>query len=318
MKVVTSGSAYLDIDAYAGCIGYADLLNIEGEEAVAASSAPLNESITTRLRGLGNIATSAQSSEFVLIDVSDPNFLDPITQAGQIIEVIDHHPGFKQFWQEKLGGRAQIEEVGAVCTQVVESWQTAGKLELMTPQTAELLATGILDNTLNFTAQITNERDHSAYRLLQQIGELPEDFAVRYFSDVQSAIEADLKTAVINDAKQLKNTPKLPRYMGQLVVWDANTIITERLNDIRVAMDSLATDWGINLVSIAEANSYFLGSTREAEAKLASLLEVEFKGGISKPRPIILRKEILKVAIRDSKIQPFTRTKRKSVYPPVN
>lgn len=299
MKVVTSGSAYLDIDAYAGCIGYAELLNIEDEEAVAASSAPLNESITTRLRRLGSIATNAQSSEFVVIDVSEPNFLDPITQSGQIVEVIDHHPGFEQFWQEKLGDRAQIEEVGAACTQVVERWQTAGKLELMTPQTAELLAAGILDNTLNFTAQITNERDHTAYKLLQQIGDLPDDFAVRYFSDVQLTMEADLKEAITNDAKQLKNIPKLPEYMGQLVVWDAATILRNRLDDVRAAMDSLATDWGINLVSIAEANSYFMGSTKEAEAKLTELLGVEFKDGISNPLSIMLRKEILKAAISD-------------------
>lgn len=299
MKVVTSGSAYLDIDAYAGCIGYAELLNAEGEEAVAASSAPLNESITTRLRGLGRVAANAQSkgNEFVVIDVSEPNFFDPITQSGQVVEVIDHHPGFEQFWQDRLGDRAQIEEVGAACTQVVERWQTARKLGLMTPQTAELLSAGILDNTLNFTAQITSERDHAAYKLLQQIGGLPEDFAARYFSDVQSAIEADLKTAVINDAKQLKDIPKLPEYMGQLVVWDANTIISQRLEDVRAAMNSLATDWGVNIVSIAKANSYFLCSAKEAEAQLASLLGIEFKDGISNPHPIMLRKEILRAAI---------------------
>lgn len=299
MKVVTSGSAYLDIDAFAGCIGYAELLNIEGEEAVTASSAPLNESITTRLRGLGSVATNAQSNEFVVIDVSDPSFFDPITRSGEVVEVIDHHPGFEQFWQEKLGDRAQIEEVGAACTQVAERWRSASKLGLMKPQTAELLAAGILDNTLNFTAQITNERDRVAYKLLQQIGELPEDFAARYFSDVQLAMEADLKTAIINDAKQLKDVSKLPEYMGQLVVWDANTIISQRLDDVRVAMDSLTTDWGMNVVSISEANSYFLGSTKEAEAKLASLLGVEFRDGISNPHPIMLRKEILKAAISD-------------------
>lgn len=45
MRVVTSGSAYLDIDAYACCIAYAELLNRQGIEARAVSSAPLNFSI---------------------------------------------------------------------------------------------------------------------------------------------------------------------------------------------------------------------------------------------------------------------------------
>ena len=50
MIVVTSGSAYLDIDAYAGCIAFAQLLNLQGLEAKAISSAPLNQSISQTLR----------------------------------------------------------------------------------------------------------------------------------------------------------------------------------------------------------------------------------------------------------------------------
>ena len=42
MKIVTSGSAYLDIDAYAGCIACAELLNVLGEPAKALSSATAN------------------------------------------------------------------------------------------------------------------------------------------------------------------------------------------------------------------------------------------------------------------------------------
>ena len=52
MKIVTSGSAYLDIDAYAGCIACAELLNVLGEPAKALSSAPLNDSICASLRAL--------------------------------------------------------------------------------------------------------------------------------------------------------------------------------------------------------------------------------------------------------------------------
>jgi hypothetical protein len=39
MRVVTSGSAYLDIDAFACCIAYAELLNHQGINARAVSSA---------------------------------------------------------------------------------------------------------------------------------------------------------------------------------------------------------------------------------------------------------------------------------------
>ena len=52
MIVVTSGSKYLDIDAYAGCIAYAKLLNLKGIKAKAISSAKQNGSITPYLLDL--------------------------------------------------------------------------------------------------------------------------------------------------------------------------------------------------------------------------------------------------------------------------
>ena len=43
MIVVTSGSAYLDIDAYAGCIAFAQVLNLQGLADIARpfASGPL-------------------------------------------------------------------------------------------------------------------------------------------------------------------------------------------------------------------------------------------------------------------------------------
>ena len=49
MKIVTSGSRYIDIDAYAGCISYSYLLNLKGIQSKAVSTAKLNESITKKL-----------------------------------------------------------------------------------------------------------------------------------------------------------------------------------------------------------------------------------------------------------------------------
>ena len=50
MEIITSGSRYIDIDAYASIIAYAKLLYLQGKSAIAISRANLNESITPRLR----------------------------------------------------------------------------------------------------------------------------------------------------------------------------------------------------------------------------------------------------------------------------
>lgn len=52
MIVVTSGKKYIDIDAYASCVAYRDLLRFLGFGAVAVTSAVINESVTLSLQGL--------------------------------------------------------------------------------------------------------------------------------------------------------------------------------------------------------------------------------------------------------------------------
>ena len=63
MKIVTSGRRYIDIDAYAGCIAYANLLNLKGISAKAVSTAKINESITPSLLKLSNKLEQYEKSD---------------------------------------------------------------------------------------------------------------------------------------------------------------------------------------------------------------------------------------------------------------
>ena len=123
MIVVTSGSKYIDIDAYASCIAYANLLNLKGKEAKAVSSAKMNESIPASLLklniGLDNYKPSNED-EFVIIDVSNKAYFDKIVNEDKIIEVIDHHVGYEEYWRNKLQDKAKIEFLGSVATVIVE------------------------------------------------------------------------------------------------------------------------------------------------------------------------------------------------------
>lgn len=297
MIVVTAGDPYMDIDAYAGCIGYAELLNLRGTDAVAASSAPLNESITPRLRKLHTIARGAAGDSFVVVDISAHEYFDRmITNLDQVTEIIDHHPGYEDFWNERLGSKAHIEPVGAACTLVTERWKQAGKLSFMKPETAELLAAGILDNTLHFTAKITNTRDHAAFAELVKVGNLPTNFAQAYFQDVQGVVEADLAKAIKGDTKEQHKFPMLPPVMGQLVVWDVLKIRTN-IGEVAAIMDEYGKDWVMNLISISEEKSYFICGSSRAEKMMSDVLGVSFANGVSEPHPVMLRKEIVTAAL---------------------
>lgn len=108
--------------------------------------------------------------------------------------------------------------MGAACTQVFEKWEQSGLLKEISETSARLLMCGILDNTLNFGADITTERDHHAYGMLKKYANLPEDWPARYFRDCQKVILQNLSASLKHDTK----TPHykltgMPRPLGSLL-----------------------------------------------------------------------------------------------------
>ena len=63
MKIITSGSKYIDIDAYASCIAYRELFKLKGIEAISVSTSKLNESITEQILECKQSLDSYQESE---------------------------------------------------------------------------------------------------------------------------------------------------------------------------------------------------------------------------------------------------------------
>lgn len=314
MKVVTSGKGFMDIDAYGGCIAYAELLRVQGEEAVAVSTAPLNESIPPSVRAWNAPFETAYSpgpaDTFVLVDISDPGWFEEIVRPDKIVEIIDHHLDFRGYWQARPAVKADIEFIGAACTKVYERWKAAGLLEGLSVTSARLLVCGILDNTLNFKAKITTERDRTAYDDLMSRDDLPADWTAQYFSECQEGIEVDLPRAVQNDLKDFRHMPELPDYVGQLVIWDAGKILKTRTAEIAAVLGAQSQDWTINIVSIHEGCSYFMAHDPIVQAKLSPLLGLHFKHGIAKANRLWLRKEIIHLIeeLRERGRIPFSPT----------
>jgi inorganic pyrophosphatase/exopolyphosphatase len=294
-RIITSGWRYLDIDAYAGCIAYAELLRLQGIQAIALCSAPLNESVPTLVKDwpveFVTDYNPGPNDDFSLVDISDPDEFDPAVSQAKIVEVIDHRPGFKDFWQKRLGQGAQIEHVGAACTQIAEKWSAAGWLEQMNPSTARLLACGILDNTLNFGATITTDRDRTAYQSLSK--QLPDDLTEQYFNACQDEIMQDVAGAVSKDTKVLKfNSYTRKVTIGQLALWDAHGLLSNQAEQIRESLGSKTKDWFLNLISIQERSSTLYAESNQVQAWLQDLLKVKFEANTAVADRPWLRKEI--------------------------
>jgi inorganic pyrophosphatase/exopolyphosphatase len=300
MKVVTAGSSFLDIDAYACSIAYAELLRLKGEDAIAYSSAVPNESVTKTIRSWNvSFLTDYMPSDkdtFILVDVSDPDYLDKVVNIDRVEEVIDHHVGFENFWRERIGGKADIEFIGAACTQIYEKWLAADLVDSMSEESARLLISGILDNTLNFKATVTTSRDKTAYEDLLRVAHLPEDWTAQYFTECQESILGGIEHALSLDTKMMKfnNIRTDAIAFGQLVIWNGKQAIGEYRSSIEATMSTRSDNWFVNVVSIDEGRSYFLCSGKIVQEWAEKILDVSFTDNVSHAPRLWLRKEIFK------------------------
>ena len=299
MRIITAGSNYSDIDVYGGIIAYAELLKRQGFEAQAVTTAELNDSIPPIVRGwevdLAKEYTPKPDDTYTLVDISEPQYFEKFVDIERVDEVIDHHPGFEAFWRKRIGDRAHIELIGAACTQVFEKWEQSGFLKEISKTSARLLMCGILDNTLNFGADITTERDHYAYNTLKKYADLPEDWPAQYFRDCQHVILQDLAASLQHDTK----TPHYQTYphdtaVGQLAFWDAQEVVSQYRHVFKRVITNQKSHWFMNVISINEKKSYFVTDVPEIKAWLSDLLGIRFEGDIAKADRMWLRKEIAK------------------------
>lgn len=292
MLVLTVGNSYVDIDGYASCIAYRELLKMRGEEAMFVTDALFNYSITNSLLESSYIKddyTVSEEDTFIVLDLSNKEYFPRFVKEEKIVELIDHHRGFEEYWNSKLGDRAIIESIGAVATIIVEKYEQYNLFQKMDKKIALLLMAAILDNTLNFTADITSDRDIRAYKRLQELtGEI--DYADIYFKESQEAILNNIEEAIVNDIKYQKENDKLPRIIGQLTIWDINDL---NHSIIRQIMNNKGSNWIINIISLKDNISYIMCSDEAIEKDMILLLNGEQKKGFVVLKPAKLRKEIM-------------------------
>ena len=294
MVVITVGKNYIDIDGYASCLAYRELLKMNEVDAKFVSNSVLNYGITDSLLDLPFQIDDYQinsEDKFIILDLSDKSFFPDFVKEDNIIELIDHHPGFENYWENKLGSHAIIEKIGAVATIIVEKYEQYNMLNKMNKDIAKLLMAAILDNTLNFTAQITKERDLIAYKKLEQITQ-EYNFASLYFSECQNVIENNLRLSIINDLKIQKVNEYLPEVLGQLTIWDVTKLL-EQINIIKETMNNYGDKWAINIISLKENKSYIIYSKDDIAINISKLFNCICEDDMLIIQPGKLRKEII-------------------------
>lgn len=298
MIIITSGTKYIDIDAYASCIAYRELLKMRGISSKFISNSILNYSITKSLLNLPFYTDKYEiksNDKFIIIDLSNKDFFEEFVQENNIIELIDHHPGFEDYWNDKLGEKSHIEQIGSVATIIVEKYEEYNLLNEMNKDIAKLLMAAILDNTLNFTANITKQRDKDAYNKLEELTS-SINFKTVYFDEIQNTIENDLTNSIVNDMKIEKTCRYLPKVLGQLTIYDITTIL-KKLDVIKNTMKEYDKKWLINIICLKENKSYIICSDENVKNNTAKLFDINSDSNIIVLTPARLRKEIIKTGL---------------------
>jgi hypothetical protein len=296
--IVTAGAAYLDIDAYACMVALSELLRLRGGNAVAWSAAAHNYSVCPSLVEEGQILQELpedweENGQYIIVDVSDPEYLQKTVTLENVVAVYDHHVGFESYWQARIGENARIEFIGAAVTLIYREWQKAGLQDQMTRSTARLLIAAILDNTLNLTSSNTTEEDKAVFRALCDHANVDESWCASYFSEVQAGVEADLRNALLHDTKAVCNNPVLPEKVAQLCVWDADSIL-RRLPEIRGWFHG---NWMLNIIDMQRRCSWFVCDEIHHQEIIGRLFGVPFENGVAKTPVSYLRKEIIEKTI---------------------
>lgn len=297
--IITAGSTYLDIDAYACCVAMQELLKLKGFDAIAYSNASCNYSVIKSLVQEGKVLTSLPfdlsevDAKYIIVDVSDPDYIKDSVPLDKVVQVYDHHVGFEEYWKSRIGDNSQIEFIGAAATLIYREWKKLGLEYKMSKTTALLLIAAILDNTLDLTSPITTDEDIETYQELCKIAGIGDEWRAVYFSEVQAAIEADLKNAIFSDIKRISDNEVLPPNFAQLSIWDAQRILNN-LEQIRQWLEACTGSWMINIIDIKHRLSYFVCDDTYHQKKLEEVFSIAFQNGIAKSDRAYLRKEIIK------------------------
>lgn len=296
--ILTAGSNYLDIDAYACMVSMAELLRLQGMNAIAWSDAPCNYSVCPSLVQDGQVVRELpgavlETAQYIIVDVSDPEYLGRSVPLDRVVAVYDHHVGFEDYWRDRIGERSHIEFLGAAATMIYREWKKAGLAHKMSRQSAKLLVAAILDNTLDLTSANTTPEDRETFRELCQRAQVGEGWCAAYFTEVQRSVEADLKNALLGDLKSVRGNPVLPPLVAQLCVWDAQSVL-DRLPEVRRWFSELREPWMINMIDLKHRCNYFVCDAEQYQRGMERVFPVSFRSGLARTDTTYLRKELIK------------------------
>lgn len=303
--LVMGGRAYADIDVLACASAYKQYLALQGHIAYAVITGPWNQTVPLSVKNWQieiekKLPCESKAYHFVLVDFSDPQYVDQFVDLDAVLEVFDHHYGYEDYWRKKIGPKAFIEKVGACATLIWEKFKAAGLENQISTVNANLLYTAIMANTLDFKSAVTQERDKLAAKELMLYTQLPVDWKDQYYAEVETEFLKNAIQNILEDTKTL-TLFDINVHFGQIELQNARSFLETAglsLKELEEGKDGETRPWIINIVSIEESCSYLYCNCEPLLEQLKTFTSAKMismaVGPLFVTSRLWLRKEILK------------------------
>lgn len=289
--IIVTDNENPDLDGTACIYAYTELLAAQGETVLgAAYGTPQRESLFAlswfKVSPLANAQQNiTPNSRVILVDTSVLRTIaaEQINPA-QVIEIIDH----RQLNHADTFplAQVQIELVGAAATLIAEKFQQHD----VTPskESAGLLYSAIVSNTVNFKNNVTTERDRAMATWLKSFLDLPEDYTEQMFL-AKSKLNDTLDAVIRSDITLNKFGGKIFGIAQQEIV-HAPEFIAQHKAELEQILSHVKTEKSLDhvflsCIDVLEGKNYFLFIDPQTEA-LGTQIYQEHN------HPIMMRKEI--------------------------
>jgi manganese-dependent inorganic pyrophosphatase len=297
MKILITSYKNPDLDGVACAYAYTEFLYATYKDVVGAiSGSPHMEAQFVldkfNIPSLENAEKIINNIEqIILVDTSDIKSLSDQIQSHKVIEIIDHRKvnEANKFPNAKI----QIDLVGAASTLIAEKFYNS-QIKI-SPESAALLFSAIISNTINFKANTTTPRDRKMANWLKTKFSFPKNYVTEMFT-YKSKFKKNLREP-ITDEFVVFNFKGLSLGIAQLEIINVDDFTKFNIIEIKKILKELKKEKSLDFIfltciDLEKAFNTIIIIDEATSNLLSQILKVNFENGIARRNGIIMRKEI--------------------------
>lgn len=296
-KILITSYTNPDVDGVSCAYAYAEFLQKQGQDAVAGifgiphpeAQFVLDKFNIKKIQD-GELLIADYPS-VIFVDASNLDALPKSINPTQVVEIVDHR---KIHETEKfVNAYNQIELVGSCATIIAEKFYQQNTP--ISKESAVLLYSAIISNTINFKNNVTTNRDKKMADWLKTHLDLPENYTHEMFAHKSNFIKP-IKETILGDFKSLTiNNEKMG--IGQLEIINVEEYIKNNLDEIKNALNEIKQEKlldyiFLSFIDLDLAKNTFVVINEKTKKLLELSLNIKFDGFIAYSDHIIMRKEL--------------------------